>query len=130
MRIYLDASPVICLVERVHPYAGSAASILGASHVKRVCSQLTRMECRVHPIRSNNQPVLSQFDAFFAAAIDEYIPLTAEVIDQATHIRATYNFKVPDALHLASAVVSGCDALLTNDHKLQQFDGLEVLLVQ
>ena len=33
-------------------------------------------------------------------------------------LRAQYGFKTPDALHLAAAVIHGCDRFLTNDARL------------
>lgn len=50
-------------------------------------------------------------------------------MDHATDIRAHYGFKTPDAIHLAAAVVSGCDVFLTNDHRLDRFSDLAVEVV-
>ncbi len=58
--------------------------------------------------------------------IVEMIPLTRDVIDRATEIRAQYNFKTPDSLHLAAAVISNCDVFLTNDQRLNRFAGIAI----
>jgi predicted nucleic acid-binding protein len=47
-----------------------------------------------------------------------------------TYIRAHYGFKTPDAIHLAAAVVAGCEVFLTNDHRLDRFSDLTVEIVQ
>ena len=47
------------------------------------------------------------------------------MIDDAL-IRAQYNFKTPDSLHLAAAVISNCDVFLTNDHRLNRFTGISI----
>jgi predicted nucleic acid-binding protein len=62
--------------------------------------------------------LLAEFDAFFAAIDVQVLPLTAAVCDRATVLRATHNFKTPDALQLAAAIVHGCDRFLTNDARL------------
>jgi predicted nucleic acid-binding protein len=51
-------------------------------------------------------------------------------MDRAAEIRAQYGFKTPDAIHLAAAVVSGGDAFLTNDHRLDRFADIAVETLQ
>jgi uncharacterized protein len=52
------------------------------------------------------------------------------VIDRATDIRARYGFRTPDAIHLAAAVVSGCDVFLTNDYRLNRFPDVAMDVIQ
>ena len=40
------------------------------------------------------------FDDYFKEIVSEIISLSREVIDRATEIRARYEFKTPDAIHL------------------------------
>jgi predicted nucleic acid-binding protein len=129
MRYYLDTAPIIYLVEQVPPLATAVRSKLAAKELTLVISELTRLECRVKPLRDGNTSLLQDFDNYFAGAVAEIVPLTREVIDRATEIRARNNFKTPDALHLAAAVSSGCDAFLTNDHRLDRFTGITVEFV-
>jgi len=88
------------------------------------------MECRVKPLRDGNAELLKDYDEFFQNAVAEIIPLTRQVIDRATEIRAQYGFKTPDAIHPAAAVVSGCDAFLTNNHRLDRFSDITIEVVQ
>ena len=119
--IYADANVVIRLVEgdaatrapieaRLKPLVGTGRYLL--------TSRLTRLECRVKPLRTGDATVLALFDTFFAGSELELLEVTADVIERATEIRATYNFKAPDALHLASAIVAGATAFLTGDKSL------------
>lgn len=118
MCIYLDTAPVIYSVEQVMPYAAIVDARLTAPGVAPIVSDLTRPECRVKPLRNGNVYLLQDYDDYFQGAVVEIIPLSREVIDYATEIRAQYGFKTPDAIHLAAAVVSGCNVFLTNDHRL------------
>jgi uncharacterized protein len=97
MRLYLDTSPVIYTVEQVSGCTAIVDNALSASGVVLVASELTRMECRVKPLRDGNADLLKDYDEFFRDAVAEIIPLTREVIDRATEIRAQYGFKTPDA---------------------------------
>ena len=98
--------------------------------VVRVARDLTRMECRVKPIRDHNDALLADFDEYFEETVDEIVSLSRDIIDHATNIRAQYGFKSPDAIHLAAAVASGCDVFLTNDHRLDRFKDITVDIVQ
>lgn len=126
MRIYLDSAAVIYAVEQVKPYAEMVDSRLSAGDVVIVTSDLTRLECRVKPLRDENTEVLKDFDDYFEGAVEVMVGLSREVIDLATGIRAQYGFKAPDAIHLAAATWSSCDVFLTNDHRLDRFQ--EVLV--
>jgi predicted nucleic acid-binding protein len=126
VRLYLDTAPVIYVVEQVAPYAAALDSRLSAAGIVQVVSDLTRMECRVKPLREDNKGLLEDYEAYFAGAVAEIIPLSREVIDRATTIRAHYGFKTPDAIHLAAATVSGCEAFLTNDQRLNRFADIAI----
>jgi predicted nucleic acid-binding protein len=129
MRVYVDASPVIYVVEQVAPFALAVAQRLAAPGVVIVASELTRLECLVRPLRSNDATLVRDFDIWFARQVAEIVPFTADVFRHAAEIRAGHGFKTPDALHLAAAVAGGCAAFLTNDAQLTRFPGLAVEVV-
>lgn len=108
-------------MEQVVPYAEMVDSRLSGSDVVIVTSDLTRLECRVKPLRDNDAALLKDFDDYFEGAVETMVSLSREVVDLATGIRAQYGFKAPDSIHLAAAVWSHCDVFLTNDHRLDRF---------
>jgi predicted nucleic acid-binding protein len=99
---------------------------LRAANDEVAVSDLTRMECRVKPMRLGNATALGLFDGFFVQPDVRLVPLTTAVFDKATQIRAAFPFKTVDALHLAAAVESGCDRFLTNDTRLSKFTDIPV----
>jgi len=129
MRVYLDSAPIIYLVEDVVPYASALEGQLSVPGTVQVCSDLTRLECRVKPIRDGEPALLAAFDRYFADVIAEVVPLVPQVIDQATLLRARYAVSTPDALHLAAAIFGGCDLFLTNDHRLARCVEIPVRVV-
>jgi uncharacterized protein len=130
VRLYLDAAPVIYTVEQVALYAAAVDERLSAAEVVQVASDLTRIECRVKPLRDDNRELLKDYDDYFEGAVAEIVALSREVMDRATAIRAQYRFRTPDAIHLAAAVISGCNVFLTNDHRLDRFPEIAVEVVQ
>jgi predicted nucleic acid-binding protein len=130
VRVYLDAAPVIYLVEQVPQYVELVERRVSADSVAQVVSDLTRLECRVKPLREGDIDLLQDYDDYFAEAIEETIALSRIVIDRATDIRAHYGFKTPDAIHLAAALASRCDRFLTNDHRLDRFPEITIDVLQ
>lgn len=130
MRLYLDTAPVIYTVENVPIYALAVDKRLSDPEIERVVSDLTRMECRIRPLRDGNMDLLKDFDDYFNEVVSEIISLSREVVDYATEIRAQYEFKTPDSIHLAAACVAKCNIFFTNDHRLDRFDKISVEVIQ
>jgi uncharacterized protein len=130
VRVYLDTAPVIYLVEEVPNYAERVDMRVSVADVTQVASDLTRLECRVKPLREGNTALLYDYDDYFAEVVEEIVFLSRAVIDRATDIRARYGFRTPDTMHLAAAVVSGCDVFLTNDHRLDRFPDIAMDVIQ
>lgn len=130
MRLYLDAAPVIYAVEQVAPFFLVVDARLSTVGVVRVASDLTRLECRVKPLREGKTDLLRDYDDFFAGIVAEIVALSREVMDHATEIRARYGFKTPDAVHLAAAVAAKCEVFLTNDHRLDRFPDIAIEVVR
>lgn len=119
--IYADANVIIRLLEgdaltrapleaRLLPLRGTGRFL--------VTSRLTRLECRVKPLRNRDVRLLTLYDAFFAGPEVELRDVTERVLEKATDIRAQLNFRTPDAIHLATAVLAGVSAFLTGDRTL------------
>jgi predicted nucleic acid-binding protein len=119
--IYADANVIIRLLEgdaatrapleaRLTPLRGTGRFL--------ITSRLSRLECRVKPLRAGDAALLALYDAFFASAEVHVAELTPGVVEKATELRAALNLKTPDALHVASAILSGATSFLTGDRAL------------
>ncbi len=95
MRIDLDSAPLIYLVDIIAPYASILATRLAVPDTTQVCSELSRLECRVKPMQDGESALLAAFDSYFTGIISEVVPLTRPVIDLATELSARYSFKHP-----------------------------------
>lgn len=59
------------------------------------------------------------------------LDMTVDIAILAAKIRAKYNIKAPDAIHLASAISSGADIFITTDRKIpRKVEGLKVVVIQ
>ena len=129
MRYYLDSAPIIYDIEDTPPFAAAVDAKLSVAGLTLITSEMARLECRVKPLRDGNSILLQDFDDYFTNTIAEIVPLTRDVVDRATEIRAQFNFKTPDALHLAAAVIAKCDVFLTNDHRLRRFTNITIEVI-
>jgi uncharacterized protein len=129
MTVYCDSVILIYYLEGNPPFKAKAIARLSAlwngGDVVAV-SDLSRLECRMKPLRLRDSVALGQYDSLFAQQNVTLVSITTAVFDRATHIRATHNFKLADSLHLAAAVEAKCDRFLTNDTRLAAFTGLPV----
>ena len=129
MIIYCDSMILIYLLDAVGPWNARAAARIANMRLAgdtAAFSDLIRLECRVQPLRLGATKTLGDMDAFFARPDVRFVPITTAVFDRATAIRATFNFKLADALYLAAAVEGGCDRFLTNDSRLTSFRDIAV----
>ena len=129
--VYLDANLFIYAVENVDPYARSLVPLfdaLRAETVQAVTSEITLAEVLVHPLRAGD----AEREAAFSRSVrtrDGLVvaPVSRAVLVEAARLRATTRMKLPDAIHAATARLSGCTVLLTNDAGIAAVAGAEVV---
>ncbi|CAN5397487.1 PIN domain-containing protein [soil metagenome] len=118
-KIYLDTCIIIYFIEKHPAYAVKIELLLkNLKATDSLClSPLTRMECLVMPLRTNDSALRSLYESFFNS--QKMLEMPIEVFDNAARLRADFgNLKTPDALHLATALHHNCDEFWTNDNRL------------
>lgn len=132
MRLYLDACSIIYLIEGAPVFQAAVIQRINqalASGGLLLSSELSRLECRSKPMREN-AAVLGLYDSFFARPAVSLTPLSSEVVERATVLRSRYNFKTPDALHVASALENHADLLLTADSGFTRCTELQIEVIK
>jgi predicted nucleic acid-binding protein len=121
-RLYLDANSIIYLVEAVDPFHATVAARLLSHRTnpesRIITSRLSRLECRILLLRKANTLLLAKYAAFFTMERLVVSEVTANIIERTTDLRVRYNFKTPDAIHLATAIEEQSDLFLTGDRAL------------
>ena len=116
-KIYLDSCIVIYLVEEHATYAAQIRRAIAALPDAQFCiSPLVELECLVGPLKLADTNLQTQYGQFFTNLCRLNIP--DEVYQAAAKLRATYNIRTPDAIHIAVAQQHGCAQLWTNDNRL------------
>ncbi|MBF6594329.1 MAG: PIN domain-containing protein [Thermaceae bacterium] len=98
--------------------------------IQTVTSELSLTEALIKPIQNGNV----QHQAIYEAAIRsrkglEVVPVSRSVLLEAAQLRGTTNLKLPDAIHAATATLSGCAVFLSNDDQIKH-PSLELILLR
>jgi len=134
VKLFLDACALIYRFEGAAAFRSAATTLLAQlsaqqPSVELVVSRLSVLECRVKPLREGDAVLLRRYDDFFATV--HIVELSAEVVEAATHLRARYGLKTPDALQAASAFAASERALfVTADAGFAKVAGLDVRLIE
>lgn len=129
---YLDTNIFIYAVEggtRFDVMLGRYFERLADRLERAITSELTLAEVLVKPFQDHS---LSRQQAFNDAIQTQdglsVSPVTRTVLIEAARVRATTTprLKLPDAIHVATALEHGCEVLLTNDHRIRTVPGLDV----
>ena len=134
MKLFLDACSIIYLLESRQEQGLKTRTIISQAlqdETQLIISRLSFLECRILPIKENDNLLLQRYNRFFELPGLQIIELTAEIVEIATNLRAVNSpgLRTPDALQLACALSAGADQFLTGDKKLSAFQGIEVVVV-
>lgn len=132
VNIYLDSSAIIYGIEGTEELRNTVlARIANAENSGGVfsTSSLSRLECRVLPLRRGQTVLISRYDDFFLRRSLHIIDIGGSVIDLATELRVRYGLKTPDAIHVATAMECGADLILTGDRDMVRMKEIKVELV-
>lgn len=132
-RIYLDTNVWIYAVESYPSFIQDLTALfqsIDQGHQVAITSELSLAEVLVKPLREKNQ---ARQDAYKRAIVNRknvfVLPVLRELLIDAAQIRADIGLKLPDAIHVATAVRSQCTTFLTNDDRLKSLDSLNVVLL-
>jgi uncharacterized protein len=117
--IYLDSCVVIYAVEDAGPLGERVRALLSEREEQGlVISSLVKLECLVGPKKQQDSLLVRRFEQMFAVL--GFVGMEDSTFLRAADLRAVHGLKTPDALHLAAALESGCDALCTNDRRFNR----------
>ena len=91
---------------------------------------MTLTEVLPQPMRTGNIALAQEYrDILLFSAAFTLLPVTAQIAESAAYLRARYNLRTPDALHVATALDARCDAFLTNDLAIKRVTEIRVLVL-
>lgn len=132
-KVFLDTAPLIYFLDNDANYVQTVKGIFSellSNDIPMVSSVITCEEYLVFPYRTGNGEKIASFYEFVSDCGIVLRNIDRATAEKAARIRAEYpHFKGMDALQLASACLSGCDVMLTNDNQLKQFREVRCITV-
>lgn len=129
MIVCLDANIIIYYVERNpvwEPKVSARLKAIAAAGDSLAASDAALLECLVGPFQSGDSATLADYQKFFGSPDVQMLAVTPTVWQCAARLRAAFNLKPLDSIHLASAVEHGCGLFLTNDAPLARCTAIAV----
>ncbi|MEJ1935693.1 type II toxin-antitoxin system VapC family toxin [Nostoc sp. NIES-2111] len=130
----LDTAPLIYFIEENPNYLNLTDAFFEAlfrGEFTVITSVLTITEVLVYPLRQGNTILAQQYrDILFNSQGLTTIEVFPDIAETAAQLRANYNLRTPDAIHIATAIRGGASFFLTNDARLPSLPGLSVLVLE
>ncbi len=133
-RILLDTVALIYFLEENERYSEKAEKIFSrieSGELHGVMANLVLAELLVPLYRSRDpQAAAGLSNRLINFRNLEIITLTTKISMEAARLRADYALRTPDAIHGATAIISGVSGILTNDKRLKVLaqEGLSIWL--
>jgi predicted nucleic acid-binding protein len=117
--------------EQYGPFTRIMFSVVESGECRGVTSVLTLMEALVRPkeigdsdMRDDYYFALTTFPNLIIRDVD------AEVAERAAELRARRRLRPPDALQMATCLVEGGSAFVTNDERLRSIEDPEIIIMK
>jgi len=105
-------------------------SALEKGEMESMTSSVTITECLTQPYRVKDFTLAAQYMVLFRNFPHlSVVPVTDDIAERAAFLRASQNLKTPDALQLATALLSGANFFLTNDQSLSSIHDVPILIL-
>jgi predicted nucleic acid-binding protein len=132
-RLAFDTSALIYYIER-HPTYFSRMHFMmdqiDKGLISGFASTIALTELLVQPLRKGDVALARQYErVLLMGANFSTISIGSITARYAADLRARYNLRTPDALHIASAVEMQCDAFVTNDIALKRITEIDILIL-
>jgi Predicted nucleic acid-binding protein, contains PIN domain len=113
------------------PFTRTLFELIEDGRIEGKTSVTTRLEILVKPEEEGNEILADEYKLILENFPHlEVIPIDAEVADLASVIRAKYKFRTPDAIQLATSILKGAQAFVTNDESLKKVKEIEVVVMR
>jgi predicted nucleic acid-binding protein len=130
-RVCIDSQIIIYLVEKHPDYLAKIRPLwerAASGRLALLASALTVMECLVIPYRNSDEDVVRDYEYAFLGSEIQTVEVSITILRRAAQMRAIMpNLRTPDAIHMATALESGCPYLVTNDRHIQPTSKLSVV---
>lgn len=132
-RIYLDPNVWIYALEGYSEFRSELTLLfeqMQAGTLTGITSELTLAELLVKPCRDQDLAQQARYKKAIANRQNFFImPVLRDLLIDAAEVRAKIQLKLPDAIHVATALRTNCTTFLTNDRQIKKLTDISVVLL-
>ncbi len=132
-RVGFDTAPIIYFVEAHPTYNPIVTAIfqgIDQTHYTGYTSSISLCETLTMPFKVGDLVLAERYRDLLLHSLNFItLPITAPIAESAAKLRVRYQLRTPDALSVATAIITDCDLFLTNDVHLKRITEMPVLLL-
>ncbi len=129
--VVIDSAPIIYYLENHPLFADRFAPFFEAAENGELAiaiSAITLAEVLAGPLQRGDELLAGRYEhALTAAAGWQLVPVSQQIAVQAARFRTVYRMRLPDAIQVATAVVTGARALIAHDRTFRKVKGIEII---
>lgn len=126
--IYFDTNVFIYAIEGHESYYQWISELfeyIASNQIKVITSELTLAECLVKPIKDGNQAAIEGFKRHLQSNESiQMCQIAREILIRSAQVRSELSLKLPDAIHVATAIEHACQVFVSHDKKLKAPDSM------
>lgn len=128
----LDTAPLIYFIEENPAYIETVQFFFEAmdrGDFLVVTSTVTLLEVLVHPLRSNNRELATEYRDILLNSKLMTLEVSSAIAEQAAQLRAAHNIRTPDAIQISAALNAGATHFFTNDIRLPEIPSIQIFSI-
>ena len=132
-RLAFDTAPIIYFVEANPTYDSLVSNIferVAAGEIEGWTSVISLSEVLVQPIAAGRNDLQQSYrDLLLNSSNFRTLPIRTTIAENAARLRAAYGLRLPDAIQVALAIDTGCQAMVCNDHEMRRVTELAIVVL-
>ena len=117
--------------ENYQPFTTVLFDSIESGAIKAVTSIITLLEVLVRPKKERNKHLVEEYKFLLQTFPNlEMVSLDEKTADIASSLRAEYSIKTGDAFQVASSILAGAKAFVTNEPSLKRIDRLDIIIMK
>lgn len=129
--IVADSAPIIYFLEDHATFGARFAPYFEAAEQGRleiVISAITLAEVVAGPLQAGNEFLATRYEQALTTSLGwRVVSVDQRVAVQAARLRSVYRLRLPDAIQVATAILTGASALLTHDKTLRRIKEIAIV---
>lgn len=121
--VYFDTNVFIYSTDGYEEYLDLLKAIfehIAENQLLVITSELSLAECLVKPVKDDNKEAITQFEQHMQTSSSMKVKAVSRgILRQSASVRAEMGLKLPDAIHMATAIDQDCKTFISNDKKLK-----------